>query len=152
MLCVTDSTCHLIVSRRILKHYVISNWLGTIFYVSYLLFEYPLVYLLFHATIPIDSTQTEHGASTFPSGEMDVSQYFCLVDRSQYSCRVHQFWRLIRWYYDPPFWYCLHADSTLIVRFIMGLCEGSITAGFMIVTAMFYTRKEQSQRVGYWCE
>lgn len=32
------------------------------------------------------------------------------------------------------------------------MCEGSITAGFMIVTSMFYTRKEQTLRVGYWCE
>ena len=43
-------------------------------------------------------------------------------------------------------------DCMIIVRFIMGLCEGSITAGFMIVTSMFYTRNEQSQRVGYWCK
>ena len=32
------------------------------------------------------------------------------------------------------------------------MCEGSITAGFMIVSSMFYTRKEQTLRVGYWCE
>lgn len=32
------------------------------------------------------------------------------------------------------------------------MCEGSITAGFMIVSSMFYTRNEQTLRVGYWCE
>ena len=32
------------------------------------------------------------------------------------------------------------------------MCEGSITAGFMIVSAMFYTRPEQTRRVGYWCK
>jgi len=36
------------------------------------------------------------------------------------------------------------------VRFILGMCEGSITAGFMIVSSMFYTRNEQTVRVGYW--
>ena len=30
------------------------------------------------------------------------------------------------------------------------MCEGSITAGFLIVTSMFWTHKEQSVRVGYW--
>lgn len=29
--------------------------------------------------------------------------------------------------------------------------EGAITPGFMIVTSMFYTRAEQTKRVGYWC-
>jgi len=28
---------------------------------------------------------------------------------------------------------------TLVVRFILGMCEGAITPGFMIVTSMFYT-------------
>jgi hypothetical protein len=28
---------------------------------------------------------------------------------------------------------------------------GAITPGFMIVTSMFYTRAEQTKRVGYWC-
>ena len=36
-------------------------------------------------------------------------------------------------------------------RAFLGICEGAITPGFLIVTSMFYTRKEQSQRVGYWC-
>jgi len=30
------------------------------------------------------------------------------------------------------------------------MCEGCVTAGFLLVTAMFYTRKEQTLRVGYW--
>ena len=37
-------------------------------------------------------------------------------------------------------------------RAFLGICEGAITPGFMIVTSMFYTRQEQTQRVGYWCE
>jgi hypothetical protein len=35
---------------------------------------------------------------------------------------------------------------------MLGVCEGSITSGFLMVTAMFYTKKEQSSRVGYWCK
>jgi len=35
-------------------------------------------------------------------------------------------------------------------RFVLGMCEGAITPGFMIVTSMFYTREEQTRRVGYW--
>ncbi|KAF8603605.1 MFS general substrate transporter [Ceratobasidium sp. AG-I] len=38
----------------------------------------------------------------------------------------------------------------LLCRFILGVCEGSITSGFLMVTSMFYTKKEQSSRVGYW--
>jgi len=32
------------------------------------------------------------------------------------------------------------------------MITGAITPGFMIVTSMFYTREEQTKRVGYWCE
>lgn len=46
---------------------------------------------------------------------------------------------------------CKNFGGLFAVRFIMGICEGSITAGFLIVTAMFYTRAEQMLRVGYWC-
>ncbi|PBK67069.1 MFS general substrate transporter [Armillaria solidipes] len=50
---------------------------------------------------------------------------------------------------------CMHAacknfTGLFVVRLILGICEGSITAGFMIVTSMFYTRTEQTLRVGYW--
>ena len=47
---------------------------------------------------------------------------------------------------------CKNFGGLFTVRFILGMCEGSITAGFMIVSSMFYTRKEQTLRVGYWCE
>ncbi|KAG6909275.1 hypothetical protein DXG01_001219 [Tephrocybe rancida] len=50
---------------------------------------------------------------------------------------------------------CCHAATKnfaglFICRLILGMCEGSITAGFLIVTSMFYTRTEQTLRVGYW--
>ena len=47
---------------------------------------------------------------------------------------------------------CKNFGGLFAVRFILGMCEGSITAGFMIVSSMFYTRNEQTLRVGYWCE
>lgn len=46
---------------------------------------------------------------------------------------------------------CKNFAGLFVVRLILGMCEGSITAGFMIVSSMFYTRNEQTLRVGYWC-
>jgi MFS transporter, ACS family, allantoate permease len=46
---------------------------------------------------------------------------------------------------------CKNFAGLFVCRFILGLCEGAITAGFLIVTSMFYTRAEQTVRVGYWC-
>jgi len=45
---------------------------------------------------------------------------------------------------------CKNFAGLFVVRLVLGMCEGSITAGFMIVTSMFYTRREQTKRVGYW--
>ncbi|OJA16290.1 hypothetical protein AZE42_10760 [Rhizopogon vesiculosus] len=45
---------------------------------------------------------------------------------------------------------CRNFTDLFILRFILGMCEGSITAGFMIVNSMFYTRSEQTTRLGYW--
>jgi MFS family permease len=47
---------------------------------------------------------------------------------------------------------CRNFIDLFILRFILGMCEGSITAGFMIVNSMFYTRSEQTTRLGYWCK
>ena len=47
---------------------------------------------------------------------------------------------------------CKNFAGLFVVRLILGICEGSITAGFMIVSSMFYTRKEHTARVGYWCK
>ena len=47
---------------------------------------------------------------------------------------------------------CKNFAGLLIVRAILGACEGSITAGFLIVSSMFYTRTEQTLRIGYWCK
>ncbi|KAI8996298.1 MFS general substrate transporter [Trametes punicea] len=94
------------------------NWLGTIFYLSYLAFEYPQNLAL----------------QRFPVGKWMSINIFI--------------WGLSL---------CLHAacknfGGLFAVRFILGMCEGSITAGFLIVSSMFYTRKEQTLRVGYWSQ
>ena len=47
---------------------------------------------------------------------------------------------------------CTNFGGLLACRFVLGICEGSVTPGFMVVTSMFYTRKEQTLRVGYWCK
>ncbi|PAV23520.1 MFS general substrate transporter [Pyrrhoderma noxium] len=92
------------------------NWLGTIFYLSYLAFEYPQNLAL----------------QKFPVGKWMSLNIFV--------------WSVAL---------CCHAACTsfgelFAVRFILGMCEGAITAGFLIVTSMFYTRAEQMARVGYW--
>lgn len=47
---------------------------------------------------------------------------------------------------------CKNFASLFACRLILGICEGSIVTGFMIVSSMFYTRRENTTRVGYWCK
>ncbi|KAJ3820730.1 MFS general substrate transporter [Lentinula raphanica] len=92
------------------------NWLGTIFYLSYLVFEYPQNLAL----------------QRFPVGKwMSINIFVWSVALCSHAA-------------------CKSFGGLFAVRFILGICEGSITAGFMIVSSMFYTRKEQTLRVGYW--
>ncbi|KAJ7907544.1 major facilitator superfamily domain-containing protein [Mycena leptocephala] len=92
------------------------NWLGTIFYISYLILEFPQNLAL----------------QRFPVAKWISFNVFI--------------WAIV---------VCCHAACTnfaglMAVRFILGACEGVTTAGFLIITSMFYTRKEQTVRVGYW--
>ncbi|KAI0651041.1 MFS general substrate transporter [Trametes meyenii] len=92
------------------------NWLGTIFYLSYLVFEYPQNLAL----------------QRFPVGKwMSINIFTWGVALCAHAA-------------------CKNFGGLFAVRLILGMCEGSITAGFMIVSSMFYTRKEQTLRVGYW--
>ncbi|TFK61073.1 MFS general substrate transporter [Pluteus cervinus] len=92
------------------------NWLGTIFYLSYLLFEFPQNLAL----------------QRFPVGKwMSFNISVWAVALMAHAA-------------------CKNFTGLFIVRLILGMCEGSITAGFMIVSSMFYTRTEQTIRVGYW--
>ncbi|KAF9077162.1 MFS general substrate transporter [Rhodocollybia butyracea] len=81
------------------------NWLSSVFYLTYLAFEYPQNLAL---------------------------QYFPVGKWMRLHAACHSF------------------GGLFAVRFILGICEGAITPGFMIVTSMFYTRQEQNKRVGYW--
>ncbi|KAH7882087.1 MFS general substrate transporter [Phlebopus sp. FC_14] len=92
------------------------NWLGTIFYLSYLVFEYPQNLAL----------------QKFPVGKwMSLNIFIWSIALSCHAA-------------------CKNFAGLFVCRLILGMCEGSITAGFMIVSSMFYTRKEQTLRVGYW--
>ncbi|EIM88617.1 MFS general substrate transporter [Stereum hirsutum FP-91666 SS1] len=92
------------------------NWLGTIFYLSYLVFEYPQNLAL----------------QRFPVGKwMSINIFTWAVALMCHAA-------------------CTNFAGLFVVRLILGMCEGSITAGFMIVSSMFYTRNEQTVRVGYW--
>ncbi|CAL1705294.1 unnamed protein product [Somion occarium] len=92
------------------------NWLGTIFYLFFLAFEYPQNLALQY----------------FPVGK----------------------WMSINIFVWAVALLCHAAASSFgglfACRAFLGICEGAITPGFMIVTSMFYTRQEQSQRTGYW--
>lgn len=92
------------------------NWLGTIFYISYLVFEFPQNLAL----------------QRFRVGKwMSLNVFVWAVALCAHAA-------------------CHSFGGLFTVRLILGMCEGSITAGFMIVTSMFYTRQESSVRVGYW--
>jgi len=92
------------------------NWLGTIFYLSYLTFQYPQNLAL----------------QRFPVGKwMSINIFIWSIALCSHAA-------------------CHSFGSLFAVRFIMGMCEGAITPGFMIVTSMFYTRQEQTKRTGYW--
>ncbi|KAN0080166.1 Major facilitator superfamily domain containing protein [Tylopilus felleus] len=95
-----------------------TNQLGTIFYISYFIFEYPQNLAL----------------QRFPVGRwMSVNIFVWAISL---TCQAA----------------CTSFAGLFVCRFVLGVCEGSITAGFMIVTSMFYTRNEQTLRVGYWSQ
>ncbi|KAF7760061.1 hypothetical protein Agabi119p4_11756 [Agaricus bisporus var. burnettii] len=92
------------------------NWLGTIFYLSYLLFEFPQNLCL----------------QRFPVAKwMSINIFVWSIALACHAA-------------------CTNFAGLFVVRLILGACEGSITAGFLIVTSMFYTRNEQTVRVGWW--
>ncbi|KAL4243596.1 MFS transporter superfamily protein [Abortiporus biennis] len=92
------------------------NWLGTIFYLSYLVFECPQNLAL----------------QRFPVGKwMSINIFTWAVALCAHAA-------------------CKNFAGLFVCRIFLGMCEGSITAGFLIVTSMFYTRTEQTVRVGYW--
>ncbi|KAJ7926956.1 major facilitator superfamily domain-containing protein [Mycena leptocephala] len=92
------------------------NWLGTVFYLSYLTFEFPQNLAL----------------QRFPVAKwISINIFVWAVALSSHAA-------------------CKNFAQLMVVRIMLGMCEGCITAGFLIVTSMFYTHKEQTVRVGYW--
>ncbi|KAJ7121937.1 major facilitator superfamily domain-containing protein [Mycena filopes] len=92
------------------------NWLGTVFYLSYLVFEFPQNLAL----------------QRFPVAKwMSINIFVWAIALCTHAA-------------------CKSFAGLMVVRVVLGMCEGSVTAGFLIVTSMFYTRKEQTVRVGYW--
>ncbi|KAJ3710365.1 MFS general substrate transporter [Lentinula guzmanii] len=101
------------------------DWLSSVFYLTYLAFEYPQNFAL----------------QRFPVGKwmrqvVPKLIFFVLLVLVRSQLRSHAA--------------CHSFGGLFAVRFILGICEGAITPGFMIVTSMFYTRQEQNKRVGYW--
>ncbi|KAF5373654.1 hypothetical protein D9758_000775 [Tetrapyrgos nigripes] len=92
------------------------NWLGSVFYLSYLVFMYPQNLAL----------------QRFPVGKWMSVNIFCWAIVLLCHAACHSF------------------GGLFAVRFLLGVFEGAVTPGFMIVTSMFYTREEQTKRTGYW--
>ncbi len=87
------------------------NWLSTIFYLSYLIFEWP----------------QNLGLQRYPVGKWMAGNIM--------------FWAAFLALHAV----CSSFARLFIVRFLLGICEGSITAGFMIVTSQ--ARPAQSLRL-----
>jgi MFS family permease len=94
---------------------MLNSWLGTIFYLSYLIFEWP---------------QTL-GLQRFPPGKWMAGNI--IIWGIVVTCQAA----------------CSSFAGLFVCRFIMGVCEGTITAGFLIITNMFYTHIEATRRVGF---
>ncbi|KAJ7352062.1 major facilitator superfamily domain-containing protein [Mycena albidolilacea] len=104
------------IDRHILPLMCVLYWLSTVFYLSYLAFEFPQNLAL----------------QRFPVAKwMSINIFVWAIALSTHAA-------------------CKNFAGLMVVRIILGICEGSITAGFLVVTSMFYTRKEQTVRVGYW--
>ncbi|KAJ7710405.1 MFS general substrate transporter [Mycena rosella] len=101
------------VYRTIYRHTAIQpqTRLGTIFYLSYLAFEFPQNLAL----------------QRFPVAKwMSVNIFVWAIALSSHAA-------------------CKNFGGLFVVRLILGMCEG-----FLIVSSMFYTRTEQTLRIGYW--
>ena len=110
--------------------------LGTIFYLAYLVFEYPqnLALQRFPVGKWIRCATTSDRISDRPHTRLPSVNIFSWG--IALSCHAA----------------CKNFAGLFVLRAILGACEGSITAGFLIVSSMYYTRKEQTLRVGYWCK
>lgn len=110
--------------------------LGTIFYLSYLVFEFPQNLCLQHFPV---AKWMRYGLQDFKTLTAAINPH------SSFNISI---WAVALCAHAA----CKNFAGLFVVRLILGMCEGSITAGFLIVSSMFYTRNEQTLRVGYWCK
>ena len=125
------------------KHYIDQaqfNWLSTVFYLFFLGFEWPqnlaLQYLPVGKWMRCVSPPPSPRACPSPSPSAHVRDSFNIF-----------IWSVALLCHAAA----KNFGEFFACRAFLGICEGAITPGFMIVTSMFYTRQEQTQRVGYWC-
>jgi MFS family permease len=119
------------------QHLITLTRLGTIFYLSYLAFEFPQNLALQRFPVGKWMRHVTHSAA------MNLSH----LKRPISSFNIF-IWAIALCSHAA----CKNFAGLFAVRFVLGMCEGSITAGFMIVSSMFYTRREQTARIGYWCK
>jgi MFS family permease len=117
---------------------ILLQWirLGTIFYLGYLAFEFPQNWALQRLPVGRWMRLAAHAWRAAASSEATHSSLNILI------------WGVALCSHAA----CKNFAGLFACRLILGICEGSITAGFLIVSSMFYTRREQTVRVGYWCE
>ncbi|KAF5714013.1 hypothetical protein FMUND_7678 [Fusarium mundagurra] len=92
------------------------SWVGSVFYLGYLLWTYPTTVLV--ARLPTGKYLTVN------------TLFWGLVVALTAAC--HNF------------------GGLLVVRFLLGVAEATITPGFMFLTSSWYTRDEMPTRVGLW--
>jgi hypothetical protein len=76
-------------------------------------------------------------------------QYFRLVHSFDVSRCMQIFWRFVCCTIHPRYLRGYGNEPSKLSFF--SRVPGAITPGFLIVTSMFYTREEQTRRIGYWC-
>jgi MFS family permease len=95
------------------------NWLGSIFYLSYLVFQacISLCTLLVLPNLPLDFQYPQNLAlQRFPVGKwMSINIFIWAIALLSHAA-------------------CKSFGGLFAVRFILGICEGAITPGFMIVS------------------
>ncbi|KAH7254173.1 major facilitator superfamily domain-containing protein [Fusarium redolens] len=92
------------------------SWVGSVFYLGYLLWTYPTTVLV----------------ARFPTGK--------------YLTINTLFWGLVVAFTAA----CHNFGGLLVMRFLLGVAEATITPGFMFLTSTWYTRDEMPTRVGIW--
>ncbi|EXL81242.1 hypothetical protein FOPG_05570 [Fusarium oxysporum f. sp. conglutinans race 2 54008] len=92
------------------------SWVGSVFYLGYLLWTYPTTVLV--ARLPTGKYLTVN------------TLFWGLVVALTAAC--HNF------------------GGLLVMRFLLGVAEATITPGFMFLTSTWYTRDEMPTRVGIW--